>query len=293
MDLGCGPGLLAIAFAPVVGEVIAIDPNAEMLAAGRAAAEGVGGNISFVQGSSNDLGDAFGRFRLVTMGRSFHWMDRADTLKRLDAIVEPDGAVALFDVDTVGEGARRLAHAHSPRCWSVTSGQGSRWRSPDWVRHAAFLIASAFSVVDGHGGRPSAEVFPAAQLVDRAFSLSRTSPEALGPEKAAALAVDLRALAAQDGRRWNARRDPRVDCGNRAAAAGLSADKAFAILRFPIDGATRFKKDLRRNGAAEDITHGAPGLPPEERCKYRRFYWRRAAFLFRDRRHLRRTGSNR
>ena len=39
MDLGCGPGLLAIAFAPFVKEVVAIDPDAEMLAAGREAAK--------------------------------------------------------------------------------------------------------------------------------------------------------------------------------------------------------------------------------------------------------------
>ena len=70
------------------------------------------------------------------------------------------------------------------------------WQSPDWIRHAAFLIGSAFSVVDGLSVTERRS-FPAAHLVDRAFSLSRTSPEALGPEKAAALAADLRALAAR------------------------------------------------------------------------------------------------
>ena len=31
------------------------------------------------------------------MGRSFQWMDRAETLRRLDWMIEPDGAVALFN----------------------------------------------------------------------------------------------------------------------------------------------------------------------------------------------------
>ena len=37
--------------------------------------------------------------------------------------------------------------------------------------------------------------FPAANLVDRAFSMSRTAPAAIGAEKAAALAADLTAFA--------------------------------------------------------------------------------------------------
>ncbi len=195
MDLGCGPGLLAIAFAPFVGEVVAIDPNAEMLAAGREAARGVAGTISFVQGSSNDLGIEHGRLRLVTMGRSFHWMDRADTLRRLDGIVEPDGAVALFDVQTIKQGPGDW-HARFSAIVERYEGRKAEWRAPDWTQHEAFLLASPFSRVDGFSVVEPV-TFPASQIVDRALSLSRTSPEALGPDKAAALTADLEALAAE------------------------------------------------------------------------------------------------
>ena len=37
-----------------------------------------------------------GPYRLVTIGRAFHWMDRAATLAMLDRIVGPGGAVASF-----------------------------------------------------------------------------------------------------------------------------------------------------------------------------------------------------
>ena len=52
LDLGCGPGQLALALAPHAGEVVAVDPEPEMLriAAENAAAAGL--NIRFVEGSS-------------------------------------------------------------------------------------------------------------------------------------------------------------------------------------------------------------------------------------------------
>src|SRR5258708_38463374 len=95
LDLGCGPGPLARAFAPFVHEVVAMDPSPEMLAQARTLA-GKAANIRFVPGSSYDLGPALGHFHLVVMGRSFHWMDRVDTLKRLDRLIEPAGAGTLF-----------------------------------------------------------------------------------------------------------------------------------------------------------------------------------------------------
>src|SRR5882762_69304 len=95
LDLGCGPGPLARSFAPLAREVVAVDPSPEMLTQARALA-GKTANIRFVAGSSYDLGPALGHFHLVVMGRSFHWMDRVDTLKRLDRMIEPAGAVALF-----------------------------------------------------------------------------------------------------------------------------------------------------------------------------------------------------
>ncbi|MDG3007321.1 class I SAM-dependent methyltransferase [Paludisphaera mucosa] len=99
MDLGCGPGQIAIALAPYVGRVVAVDPEPEMLKIAAGEAERAGREIEFVQASSYDLGPRFGTFRLVAMGRSFHWMDRAETLRRLDAMIEPEGAVAFLHDD--------------------------------------------------------------------------------------------------------------------------------------------------------------------------------------------------
>src|SRR5579872_904422 len=55
MDLGCGPGLLAIAFAKAGMKVVAVDPEPEMLAAARATASEAKACIETRIGSSFDL----------------------------------------------------------------------------------------------------------------------------------------------------------------------------------------------------------------------------------------------
>ena len=93
MDLGCGPGLVAIPFARAGMAVMGVDPEPAMLEAAKAAAAEAGVALDLRQGSSFDLPRGIGPFKLVTMGRSFLWMDREATLKALDGLVTPDGAV--------------------------------------------------------------------------------------------------------------------------------------------------------------------------------------------------------
>lgn len=52
-------------------------------------------NVEFVEGSDADLDPDLGSFRLVTMGRSFHWMDQERTLDRIHELLEPGGGVAI------------------------------------------------------------------------------------------------------------------------------------------------------------------------------------------------------
>ena len=113
MDLDCGPGLLAIPFAKAGMKVTAVDPEPDMLEAAHTAALEAGVSINFWQFSSFDLVPGMGPFKLVTMGRSFHWMDRAATLEILDRLIVPGGAVALMhDVHTktVENRWRRVLH---------------------------------------------------------------------------------------------------------------------------------------------------------------------------------------
>jgi SAM-dependent methyltransferase len=194
LDLGCGPGMLAGAFVHLVREVVAIDPEPEMLRIAEAEFGGVG-RIRFVQGSSFDLSPELGQFRLVTMGRSFHWMDRAATLRTLDGMIEADGAVALFDSHHsagVPDNAWNVEYSALLRRYAAGDTDHARTRGPLWVRHEAFLLDSAFRQLDEVSVIERRQV-SIEQLVDRAFSRSSTAPGRLG-EAAPRLAEEIEAL---------------------------------------------------------------------------------------------------
>jgi len=194
LDLGCGPGQLATGFACFAGEVFAVDPEPEMLAIGAARIDGTITNVSFVHGSSYDLSAAAGPFHLVTIGRAFHWMDRADTLRRLDALTTPGAAIALFSDlhPDVPENAwlkeyRAIRKRH-------TGFDQVKWRQPGWPGHETFLLASPFDRLERIGILERRRI-PAARLVDRVLSMSSSSRTQLG-EKVDDLANEMAAYAA-------------------------------------------------------------------------------------------------
>jgi SAM-dependent methyltransferase len=187
LDLGCGPGQLAAGFTGLAGEVLAVDPEPAMLRIAEQLA-GKTGKVKFRQGSSYDLGPDFGRFRLATMGRSFHWMDREETLRRLDRLTEPGGAVALFSD----------RHADLPEnAWrepfrAMVRHFGGENPAKGRFRHTEVLLNSAFSALDAVSVIERRQV-TVESLVDRAFSMSSTSPGKLG-ERAGPMAAALRAV---------------------------------------------------------------------------------------------------
>ena len=183
LDLGCGPAQLALAFAVLGADVLAIDPESEML---RVARESAGGTtVRFLHASSADLGPALGHFDLVVMGRSFHWMDRAETLRRLDALIQPGGAVVLFGDrhPAVPDNAWRAAWRDVLGGFRAP-GPGHPGEGPDWVRHEAVLLDSAFACVDSVAVIERRQV-SVATLVTRALSQSTHNPDSLGARVAA------------------------------------------------------------------------------------------------------------
>jgi ubiquinone/menaquinone biosynthesis C-methylase UbiE len=198
LDLGTGTGMLAVGFAKLGMAVTAMDPEPDMLDAAQEASWGAGVAVNFRQGSSYELVPDMGPFRLVTIGRSFHWMDRSATLELLDRIVTPDGGVALFHdahppveendwfkllctiQDKYGRGGASHVKEHRG---------GHR-------RYEPFLFASAFRELDGLSVVVRKPV-TADEIVGRAFSMSSCSLERLGDraqEFAAHLSTALREL---------------------------------------------------------------------------------------------------
>ena len=202
MDLGCGPGTLALPLACLVGEVVGVDPEPAMLAFARERAAREGIAVTFVEGSSNDLSAVQGPFRLVTMGRSFHWMDRAATLVALDRLVEPGGGVALFHDETPVRSAWWTAARGAAELFVAGNDSARHWRrNPAWAPHETYLLASAFSRVERYGTL-AVERIDADHVVGRLLSMSSTSPQRLGerqPEFEAAIREAIAPHAAADG----------------------------------------------------------------------------------------------
>jgi SAM-dependent methyltransferase len=196
LDLGCGPAPLAVAFAPFVGSVLAVDPEPEMLRVAREAVRAAGVAVEVREGSSETIGPEWGRFQAVTMGRSFHWMDRAKTLERLDALVDRDGAVILFNdevAETPENGPLQAWRAVVER-YSADDTVRAQRRSPEWQDHEAVLVSSPFSRIDRvvylHRGVTTVDI-----LVHRALSMSATTRSRLG-DRADQLVSELRAVLA-------------------------------------------------------------------------------------------------
>ncbi|HEV7136086.1 MAG TPA: class I SAM-dependent methyltransferase [Steroidobacteraceae bacterium] len=200
LDLGAGPGLLAIPFAAAGMRVTAADPEPLMLQAAGEAAREAGVMLTLWGGGSDDLAPGMGPYRLVTMGRSFHWMDRAATLTRLDGIIAPGGAVVLFHdehletaenhwLDALDTIANRYGRDAEP----VIAEQ----KSPDYRSHESHLFASRFNVLEAISVIIHKPI-SADEILGRALSMSTCSPEKLG-ERIGAFESELRQALADRG----------------------------------------------------------------------------------------------
>ncbi|SEE48241.1 Methyltransferase domain-containing protein [Rhizobiales bacterium GAS188] len=184
LDLGCGPGFLAIAFAKLGCSVTGIDPDQAMLAAARELATREGVSCSFREGSSYELGPALGRFKLVTMGRSFHWMDRPATLATLDGIVPEGGAIALFNDDDIRCRENRWVEALEEvrRPFERPEEFRTMQKTGEVERHEIVLLASAFARLESMG-ITERRVLTIETALARALSYSASSPEKLGEQR--------------------------------------------------------------------------------------------------------------
>jgi SAM-dependent methyltransferase len=193
LDLGSGPGLLALPFAQAGMAVTAVDPEPEMLEALNNAAIPAKLAIRTCAGSSYDLPAGLGPFRLVTIGRAFHWMDRAATAAALDRLVVPGGALVLFEdetLKTVENRWRTVLDTVAARFGADASPHRIERKNPDHRAHESILLESPFPLLEIAGivVRRSLSID---DIVGFAGSLSVTSPQALG-ERAPAFEDELR-----------------------------------------------------------------------------------------------------
>ena len=114
LDVACGPGTFARAFAPRVRRACGLDLTAAMLErARRVAAEENLQNLFFTCGNAYALPFADGTFDLASCGYSLHHMsDPLAVLRELARAVRPGGRVALLDLVAPEEPERAELNNH-------------------------------------------------------------------------------------------------------------------------------------------------------------------------------------
>ena len=117
LDVGCGPGTLAVDLAHLFGEVVGVDPDAGMLTEARrwAVEAGVSDRVRWVRARAEELPAGLGAFTVATFGQSFHWMDRDAVASAVAGMLRPGGAlVHVADLKTPVEGVEGLGRPAVP-----------------------------------------------------------------------------------------------------------------------------------------------------------------------------------
>jgi SAM-dependent methyltransferase len=189
IDLGTGPGLLALGFAAYVGRITGVDPEPKMLAAARAAAARQGHDITLIESSAEELAD-IGRFDLVTIGRALHWIDEAALGPLFQRLVAVDGVVAVcasFPAQD-GRNAWLEAYAAARRAWSDQRlWLESRKAERAHRGFATVLEGTGFHAAETIRIETTHEV-SVERLARRMLTFSPSSPDAVGDKVDAMLA---------------------------------------------------------------------------------------------------------
>jgi ubiquinone/menaquinone biosynthesis C-methylase UbiE len=182
IDLGTGPGLLALGFADYVGRIVAVDPEPKMLEAARRTAERAGREVTLIEGKAEDLPEGIGRFDLVTIGRALHWLDESTLGPLFERLVAPGGVVAVCASYSATDGRNAWLEEYTAarrdwsdkKLWSESrSGERVRREFSSLLQGTAFQAAEVIQV-------ESVKETSVADLAQRILTFSSSSPAALG-----------------------------------------------------------------------------------------------------------------
>lgn len=209
LDVGCGPGTIALPLAHLFESVVGVDADPDMLVeAERLARERGIANAHWMHMRAEQLRDQLGMFRVITFAASFHWMDRPLVARAMRGLVEPEGALVHIDnryqdgVDP-GEGAPFPPEPFDPIRALVQryvgparrAGQSVLPSTPDRedvvFRTAGFAGPEVVSVPGWGLTERTTE-----QVVAHVLSMSQSAPHLFG-DRLPAFEADLRALLAR------------------------------------------------------------------------------------------------
>ncbi len=181
IDIGCGPGSLAIGFAAYVKSCVGVDVETEMLEAARVEAARAGVHVRLIQARIEDLPQDIGTFQAITIGRALHWFDRDDAIAVLERIADANGWIAICGTRGYSAAAQGWTGKFHEvrRAWSSDPDE-TRYHIniEEWFRGSRFRKVEDVEITETHR-----VTIP--DLIGRALSLSTTSPQVLGPRRPA------------------------------------------------------------------------------------------------------------
>lgn len=124
LDLACGPGRVALALAPVFGEVYAVDSELEVVAVGRRiAAERAVTNVSWYSCRAEEFQAPEASFDLITIGEAFHRLDQGAVRALAMHWLKPGGVLATMGCGAILQGKRgwQLAVRELAAAWTRTA----------------------------------------------------------------------------------------------------------------------------------------------------------------------------
>lgn len=187
VDWGCGTGELTLPLSPSFDEAVAVDVDAEMIAAARAKADQLGrANVRWVIGPAEriELGDA--TVDLIVAGSSFHWMDRALLARRAYRALTAAGVIGVAgggsNVWGVTCGWHEVAVATITR-WLGEQRRAGSGRYAVAGRHEDYLRPAGFRLE--HRDYRVAHRWNADSIVGYLYSTSFAGPAVLGDRREA------------------------------------------------------------------------------------------------------------
>ncbi|MGX1668593.1 class I SAM-dependent methyltransferase [Streptomyces sp. NPDC055400] len=154
LDIGTGPGLVVEALLDRFDDIVALDPEADMIAAAEASLRPRlqrGSQLHLHHGPAEEFAPAADwQPHLVTLCRVFHWLDQPAVMNRLGEYVAPDGVVAVFSdrsLWTAGNPWQRAVRDVVQDFLGAQRRAGRRAFEAGGPPYAEVLRASAFSEV--------------------------------------------------------------------------------------------------------------------------------------------------
>lgn len=187
IDVGCGPGIVALELAALFEEVVGVDADPDMIdeAAREARRRGVE-NGQWLTMRAEELPGELGPFRVATLAQSFHWMDRERVAQAIHGMLEPGGALVHINAFT-RRGIDAASSTYPEPPWEAIStlvrrylgsetlaGQGRRdaeFSDEDAIFGRSFRGPAVVTVPDGR-----VLVRTADQVVAAVYSVSSSAP---------------------------------------------------------------------------------------------------------------------